>query len=67
MRRGGAYDRSVRALSGVYVLIGLVILVMTIAKGGGPASVGMLIGLAFIGIGVGRYLVQCKVAREDPE
>ncbi|MCB0830197.1 MAG: hypothetical protein KDB64_04690 [Solirubrobacterales bacterium] len=65
MRRGGAYDRSVRAFSAVYVAIGVVILAMTIARGGGPASVGVLIGLAFIAIGVGRYFLQRKMAREE--
>ncbi len=67
MRRGGAYDRSIRFFSAIYLVIGIVIVVMTLTRGGGPTSVGFLIGLAFIGVGVGRYLIQRKVAREDPE
>ncbi len=67
MRRGGAYDRSIRAFSAIYVVIGLVILALTISRGGGPTSVGVLIGLAFVGVGVGRYVVQRKVAKDDPE
>jgi hypothetical protein len=67
MRRGGAYDRSIRAFSAVYVVIGVVVLAMTIARGGGPTSVGFLIGLAFVGVGVGRYLVQRKVAAEEDD
>ena len=66
MKRGGAYDRSIRAFSAIYVVIGVVILALTLIRGGGPTSVGVLIGLAFIGVGVGRYLVQRRVT-EDPE
>lgn len=65
MKEGGAYDRSIRAFSLIYAVIGVVILVMTIVRGGGPLSIGFLIGLAFIGVGVGRYLIQRKVARDD--
>lgn len=67
MKRGGAYDRSIRAFSLIYTVIGVVILGMTIARGGGPLSVGFLIGFAFIGVGVGRYLVQRKVARDEEQ
>lgn len=65
MKRGGVYDRSIRAFSAVYAVIGVVILCMTVIRGGGPLSVGFLIGLAFIGVGVGRYLVQRKVTRDE--
>ena len=67
MRQGGAYDRSVRAFSGIYLVIGVVILVMTLIRGGGPLSVGFLIGLAFIGVGAGRYLIQRRITGEEPE
>ncbi len=67
MKPGGAYDRSVRALSAVYGVIGLVILVLTVVQGGGPTSVGFLIGLAFIAVGVGRYVVQRKITDRPPE
>ena len=67
MRRGGVYDRSVRAFSAVYTVIGVVILVMTISRGGGPLSVGFMIGLAFVAVGVGRYLVQRKVTTDEDD
>lgn len=67
MKRGGVYDRSVRAFSLVYAVIGAVILAMTIARGGGPASVGFLIGIAFVALGLIRYFVQRKVTREGPK
>ena len=66
MKRGGAYDRSIRAFALIYTVIGVVVLTMTILKGGGPLSIGFLIGLAFIGVGVGRYVVQRKVTRDEP-
>lgn len=66
MKRGGAYDRSIRTFSIIYTLLGVVILAMTLARGGGITSVGFVIGLAFIGVGVGRFLVQRRIAK-DPE
>lgn len=60
-RRSGMYDRSVRFLAGVYVVIGVVILVLTLARGGGPASLGVLLGVLFIALGVGRTLLQRKI------
>ncbi|MCB0828207.1 MAG: hypothetical protein KDB62_05290 [Solirubrobacterales bacterium] len=62
MRRGGVYDRSVRAISVVYLAIGVVILVLTLAGGGGPLSLGMLLGVAFIAVGVARYLLQKRIS-----
>jgi hypothetical protein len=65
VKRGGVYDRSIRAFSLIYLVIGVVVLAMTVIKGGGPTSIGFLIGLAFIGVGVGRYVVQRKVTEDD--
>ena len=62
MRRGGVYDRSIRAISVVYLAIGVVILVLTVAGGGGPLSLGMLLGVAFIAVGVARYLLQKRIS-----
>lgn len=61
MRRGGMYDRTVNFLSAVYVVIGVVILAMTVSRGGGPLSIGVLLGLAFVAIGVGRALIQRRI------
>jgi hypothetical protein len=48
------YHGAIRAFSLTFVAIGLVVLVVTLANGGGPASLGFLLGLAFVGIGLGR-------------
>ncbi len=64
MRRGGLYDRSVRMISLIYVVIGVAVLTLTLARGGGVGSIGMLLGLAFIGIGLARYRLQQKIGRD---
>lgn len=61
MRGGSAYDRTVKAIAVFFVLIGLVILVVTLVNGGGPLSVGVLIGLAFVGIGIARWRLQSSI------
>jgi hypothetical protein len=57
------YRGSIRALSVVFVAIGLVILVSTLANGGGPLSVGVLMGLAFAAVGAGRLWVASRMSR----
>ena len=48
-----------RALSAVMVLIGVALLVSTIARGGGPLALGVLLGALFVAAGAGRlYLTR---------
>lgn len=54
MRGERVYRGAVRAFSLAMVALGLAVLVVTLANGGGPASLGFLIGLAFVGIGAAR-------------
>jgi hypothetical protein len=54
------YQGSVRALSLVFIAIGLVILVATLVNGGGPLSVGVLLGLAFVAVGAGRLWIASR-------
>lgn len=54
MDRGPAYQGAVRTFSALFVAIGLLLLVVTLANGGGPASVGVLLGVAFLAVGVLR-------------
>ena len=61
MKAGKAYDLAIRLISIIFVVIGVVILVLTLANGGGPISTGFLIGLAFIGIGIARYRLHSKI------
>lgn len=48
------YRGSVRALSFVFVGLGIAILALTLANGGGPLSMGVLLGVLFVAIGVAR-------------
>ena len=57
------YQGSVRALSLLFVGLGLAILAITLANGGGPLSVGVFIGVAFAAVGVGRLWVSARMSR----
>ncbi|HEX4668722.1 MAG TPA: hypothetical protein VH275_01935 [Solirubrobacterales bacterium] len=52
-----------RGFSLAFVLIGLVVLAVTLANGGGPASVGVLMGIAFVAVGVGRLWIGSRLER----
>ncbi len=57
------YQRSVRAVSAVFLALGAVLLVTTLLNGGGPASVGVLMGIAFLAVGAGRLWVSARMSR----
>ncbi|MDP9346747.1 MAG: hypothetical protein M3P44_13735 [Actinomycetota bacterium] len=50
-----------RLLSVAMVLLGIAMLTVTLAHGGGPISYGVLLGVLFIAAGIGRLWV----ARRD--
>jgi hypothetical protein len=54
------YRGSVRALSLVFLALGLAILVSTLANGGGPLSVGTLLGVAFLLLGSVRLWIALR-------
>ncbi|HEX5527349.1 MAG TPA: hypothetical protein VFX44_09190 [Solirubrobacterales bacterium] len=58
------YRGAVRGFSLVFIAIGLAVLVSTLAAGGGPASVGFLMGIAFLGVGVGRLWLGTKMGEK---
>ena len=45
-------------LSGLMVILGIAILVRTIAAGGGPLATGIVFGLLFVAAGAGRLWVE---------
>ena len=48
-----------RVLSTAMVLIGVALLVSTLARGGGPLAIGVLFGVLFVAAGVARlYLAR---------
>jgi hypothetical protein len=61
VRSERVYRGAVRAFSLAFVAIGLAVLVVTLANGGGPASLGFLLGLAFVAIGVGRLWMAARM------
>lgn len=57
------YRQAVRVFSLTFVAIGLVVLAVTLANGGGPASVGVLMGIAFVAVGAGRLWIASRGQR----
>jgi len=55
------YRGSVRALSLVMLGLGVAILGLTVASGGGPLSLGILLGLAFVAVGAGRLWLASRM------
>jgi hypothetical protein len=49
-----------RVMSILMVVIGIAILVRTVAAGGGPAAVGVLLGVLFVAAGAGRLYLQYR-------
>ena len=52
------YRRSIYVFSGIFVLIGLALLVVTAINGGG--LVGFLLGALFVALGIGRIQLERK-------
>lgn len=57
------YRGAVRAFSVLFVAVGLVVLAVTLVNGGGPLSTGFLLGIAFLGVGVGRLWVNERMGK----
>jgi hypothetical protein len=49
---------STRVLSSLMVLVGLGLVVSTLARGGGPLAVGLVVGVLFCGVGAGRLWLE---------
>lgn len=50
-----AYRASTRAIAVVTFLLGLVMIAVTIARGGGPLAIGVIAGALFAAVGVIRW------------
>jgi hypothetical protein len=57
------YQGSVRALSVLFVVLGVTILAVTLAAGGSPLSIGVLMGVGFVAIGAGRLWAASRMGR----
>jgi uncharacterized membrane protein YccC len=49
-----AYRRSTRVLGTLLALVGMTMMIVTLARGGGPLALGVVVGLALAAVGVGR-------------
>jgi hypothetical protein len=53
-------NASTRAMSAAFVVIGIALVVRTIAAGGGAAATGIIIGVLFVGAGAGRLYLTLR-------
>ena len=56
-----AYLASSRALSALLSLIGVVMLVSTLARGGGPWALGVVLGALFAVLGAARLMLARRI------
>jgi hypothetical protein len=52
------HRRATRVMSSIMIVIGVLLLVLTIARGGGPLSLGVILGVLFLLAGVLRLRVE---------
>lgn len=57
---GAAYQVATRVFSVTIIGFGLAMIAVTLARGGGPLAMGVIFGLLFVGIGVGRLYVSMR-------
>ena len=55
------HDKLTRLMSLAMAVLGVALLISTIARGGGPISLGVLLGLLFIAAGAGRLYAQRRI------
>lgn len=63
MNHERAYHGAIRAFSLAFAVIGVLLLVVTLAAGGGPASIGFLMGILFLVVGIGRFWIASRQQR----
>ena len=51
------YRQSIRFMAGLTCLLGIAMVVTTIARGGGPFATGVLLGVLLAAAGAGRILL----------
>ena len=59
------HSKATSTMSAVMVVIGIAILASTLARGGGPLAVGLLLGVLFVAAGAGRLYIERLRRRED--
>jgi hypothetical protein len=52
-----AYRESTRAVGAIICVLGVVMVVVTLARGGGPLALGVIVGVAFAALGALRLVI----------
>lgn len=55
------YQGSVMALSVAILVLGVLMIGVTLAAGGDPLSIGFVMGIVFVGVGVGRLYLARRI------
>jgi hypothetical protein len=63
VNRDRFYHSAIRGFSLIFVVVGVVLLIATIADGGTPASIGFILGILFVAVGVGRFWIASRSLR----
>jgi len=58
MREG--YQLATRLFSALIIGFGVAIVVVTLARGGGPGAIGVVFGVLFIALGAGRLYLATR-------
>lgn len=61
-----AYRQSTRALGALLIVVGLVAVAVTIARGGGPLALGVILGAMLAAIGAGRLALSRRPTQRPP-
>jgi hypothetical protein len=61
--RPGLHRAGIRLLSACLVVIGLALIVRTVAAGGGAVARGIIVGVLFIAAGAGRLWLSTRSGR----
>lgn len=58
--KGQVHRTSTRVMSVLMIVIGIALLVRTLAAGGGAAATGVILGLLFVAAGAARLYLQFR-------
>jgi hypothetical protein len=61
VNRERVYHGAIRGFSLAFAVVGVLLLVVTLVNGGGPISIGFLLGILFVVVGVGRYWIASRL------
>jgi hypothetical protein len=60
VNRDRVYHGAVKVSSIAFAAIGVLLLVVTLVNGGGPLSIGFLMGILFLVVGIGRFWIASR-------